>query len=101
MYNQPGLSESKVVNKCFVKKCLANQNKCSVNQYFVNKCFVNRLIDSTVSSDKSRIFMLPATASEERNCIAITLQEYWNKVGVPTNSSYSEGSEHLAFNQEK
>ena len=89
MYNQSGLSESKLVNKCIVKRCLANQNKC----------FVNRLIDSTVSSEKSRIFMLPSTASEVRNCIGITLQQYWNKVGV-TNNSYS-GSEHLAFNQEK
>ena len=87
MYNQSSLSESKLVSKCIVKSCLAN----------LNKCFVNRLIASTVSSEKSRIFMLPSTVPEVRNCIGITLQQYWNKVGV-TNNSYS-GSEHLAFNQ--
>ena len=103
MYIQPGLSESKVVNKCFANqnKCFVNQNKCFVNQYFVNQCFVNRVIDSTTSSSKSRIFMLQATALEERNYIAITLQKHWSKVGDQPNNSYSEGSGHLAFTVEK
>ena len=109
MYNQPGLSESsKVVNKCFVNqnkcfvnKCFVNQNKCFVNQYFVNQCFVNQVIDSNQSSSKSSIFMLQATALEERNYIAITLQKHWSKVGDQPNNSYSEGSGHLAFTVEQ